>query len=232
MNRFFILVSLLLFPGLAYADLKSELPENLSPQQILSPSHSSVSEAENTNKKIPPAHASSKSLENKNLETQQNSPTSDFDHHNSNAPVFFSGNHGEGFRKTGTLNLVGDVVIVQDEVMLKSEKAQIISLAGHLPSAGAGRIKSAIASGKVIITKKTTIHSPELKANCDSAEFDVPQRILTLSGNAKVWRSNEYINGEKIKININTGDIEIIHPMGTIDPQADNNNFTKKINNK
>ncbi len=226
--RFFLkLMGLVTFSGFilisqrSFADLKSELPERDSapPAQNKEKNHESHSHPDTSPKHMP---------KEKKKDSQEGDLSTDFENHNMRAPVFFSGNHGEGFRKTGTLYLEGNVLISQDGLNLKSDRSEIISATGGLPSAGSNKIKTALAKGNVLITKKATDKSPELKANCDTVEFQVLERILTLQGNAKVWRGNEYINGEAIKINLNTGGIDIIRPVGTINPQQENNRFKNK----
>ena len=227
----------LFFTSSAFADFQNELPSNFpAPVQNQAPGSGSTTTTQ------PKTNSSKKKKKEKPSPTNQtNTPTqpapaqnppknqgafgSEMGNHDNNAPVFFSGNHGDGSRTTGILNLVGNAVIIQDDTTLKSNKAQIFSFPGTLPTPGTSRIQRALATGNVRIFKKATPTAPEIKATGDETEFLVPDRILILSGKAKVWRSNEYLNGDKIKINLNSGDIEVIRPEGTIDPKSANANF-------
>lgn len=236
-----IFIFILFFNFSAFADFKNELPSNF-PGQVSPEGPASSSQKTKGAKNGKPGSNSIKPVPaNKNEEQTQASPPpsspnnegafgSELGNHDSNAPVFFSGNHGNGSRLTGILNLIGNAVIIQDDTTLKSNKAQIFSLPGTLPAPGTSRIQRAIATGNVRIFKKETPTAPEIKATGNEAEFIVPIRILILKGKAKVWRKNEYLNGDTIKISLNTGDIEIISPEGTIDPRSANNNFNNKTN--
>ena len=46
---------------------------------------------------------------------------------------------------------------------------------------------------------------------------------MILKGKAKVWKEQEFINAEYIEINLETGDISLKEPHGTIDPRSTSN---------
>lgn len=149
--------------------------------------------------------------------------------HNSNAPVYFQGDWADGSHKKGILNLVGHVILSQDNMTLKADKAQLIQKklkekSDTTPNSNA--IEQAIATGNVRIYKGSSALDPEIKASCDKVEFDVEQKILTLTGHSKVWRNTEYVHANAIEINLDSGDIHLSEPQGTIDPQS----ATKKKN--
>ena len=213
----------------AFADFKNDLPADFpvqTPTKMDEKNTPSTSHKKNTPTK-------KSSVQTTPTQSPQNNKQGSFDselgNHDNNAPVFFSGNQGKGSRKTGIFNLVGDAVIIQDDTTLKSNLAQIFSLPGTLPTPGTSRIQRALATGNVRIFKKTTVSAPEIKATGDETEFLVPDRILILKGKAKVWRTNEYLNGDVIKINLNSGDIDIIRPEGTVDPKSANSGFHDKL---
>jgi lipopolysaccharide transport protein LptA len=226
---FYLTLFLLFFSLQAHADFMNDFPINsgsqTEDQKSIKHHHNKIQKkqsAPNDKKNLQENtqdHNSSKNVDDK---TSSNQLSQDLGAHDSNAPVYFSGNHGDGSRVKGILNLIGNVVISQDNAILKSDKAQIISLPGMLPSTGGSRIQRAIATGNVHIVKKASASSSEMTATGDEVEFIVLQRILILKGKAKVWKASEYLNGDKIKINLNTGDVEIIRPEGIVDPRSAN----------
>ena len=96
---------------------------------------------------------------------------------------------------------------------------------------GSRAIQKAIAIGNVRINKKGSASSPEMKATANTIEFLVPQKIMILKGKAKVWKAQEYVNAEYIEMNLETGDIKLKEPHGTVDPKA-SVNFSKNNEKK
>ncbi len=146
----------------------------------------------------------------------------EFGEHDNNAPIHFSGQYAEGSRKTGILNLVGNTVIIQDDTTLKSNKAQIFAQPGMNENDKKRKFQRALAIGNVRIYKKNSSNTPEIKATGDSAELLVEEKILTLKGHAKIWRGDEYLNANIIKIDLKTGEYSALEPEGTVSPGADN----------
>ena len=224
-NLFLFFVIFLTF--FAHADFQNDLPSNFpapTQQNKIQESNLPLPTQSKTNLK-----KKSKAKTASTSETTSVSPNAfgqDIGNHDNNAPVFFSGNHADGSRTTGILNLVGNAIISQDDTTLKSNKAQIFSFPGTLPTPGMNRIQRALATGNVRIVKKATLSAPEIKASGDETEFFVQEKILILKGRAKVWKINEYLNGDIIKVNLNSGDIEVLHPEGTVDPKSANNSFS------
>ena len=152
--------------------------------------------------------------------------------HNSNAPVFFQSDTGNGSKKTGILNLVGNVKIIQDDTTLTSNKAQLLGKSGEMTLTGSKSVQKAIATGNVHIFKKATAKAQEVKATADKIEFFVPERKMILQGKAKVWKGQEFINADIMEIDLNTGDIKLKAPHGTLDPRSANAPKTKEEQKK
>ncbi len=231
----FVFISLLFLSSIAWADFKNDLPSAypIHVEEAKPSSRNGNPDTKNSKqeKNIPPSAKSSQQ------NSQQKSPSKnpgafeqEVGNHNSDAPVYFSGKYGEGSRKTGILNLIGDAVIIQDDTTLKSNKTQIFSNPGSVPSSGKSRVEKALAIGNVRIFKKVSLTAPEIKATGEEAELQVADRVLILRGKAKVWRAEEYINADIIEIHLNTGDIKLIKPVGTVDPRSANNTFNNKSN--
>lgn len=204
-----------LFHLYSFADFKNTLPQKHVPE---------------TRIQIPATKSETEKNENKNdPQSKESSLENDISKHNSSAPIYFEGGYAEGSKKIGVLNLIKNVLIIQDDVTLRSEKAQLISTPTSIhetPNLHSNPIKKAIATGNVRILKKSSALNPEIKATCDKVEFDVANKILILTGNAKVWRNSEYIHANAIEINLNSGDIHLTEPQGTVDPKS----ATKKQN--
>lgn len=198
----------------AFADFKNTLPQKHFPEAQTQP---------------PTPKLKVEQQEKKNTaQNKESSLENDISKHNSNAPIYFEGNSADGSKKTGVLNLIKNVLIIQDDVTLKSEKAQLLSNPNSITEGSnshSNPIKQAIATGNVRIFKKSSALNPEIKATCDKVEFDMVKKILTLTGNAKVWRNSEYIHANAIEINLTSGDIHLTEPQGTVDPQS----ATKKL---
>ncbi|KAB8036264.1 hypothetical protein GCL60_15890 [Silvanigrella paludirubra] len=205
----------------SYADFEESLPNNFNSQ-----SSKPTEQTDSSNTVRNKNDIDKKTKENstkKSSGTQENSSSNEFAKHNSNAPVYFDGNTADGSLKTGILNLVGNVVLIQDDTKLTSDKAKLIGNPGKNFTSGSRSIQKAIATGNVHILKKSSPNAPEIKANADEIEFLVPKRIMILKGKAKVWKEQEFINAEYIEINLETGDISLKEPHGTIDPRSTSN---------
>jgi lipopolysaccharide transport protein LptA len=222
---FILFILSLFFSSSAFADFQDNLPTDFPSEKRINHNNLQNDIQKNTTPQ-PKKEIKKPKEEEKNTVNSSNKTggafSTELGNHDSSAPVLFSGQHGDGSRTTGILNLVGDVVITQDDTTLKSNKAKIFSTPGNIPTPGGSRIQKAIATGNVNIFKKATASAPEIRATGDETELIVPSRILILRGKAKVWRTKEYLNGDTIKINLQTGDIDILRPEGTIDPKAMN----------
>jgi len=208
------------------------LPDNFTPQKTTETPESNDA-LNNTvrNKKETEKKSKQNTKQKHNQKQDENLLNGDFTKHNSNAPVYFKGKTADGSRKTGILNLVGNAVIIQDDTKLTADKAQIIGKPGTSFGSGSTSIEKAIAIGNVNILKKNSQTAPEIKASANVIEFLIKSRIMILKGKAKVWKEQEFINAEYMEINLNTGDINLKEPNGTIDPRSaaniDKSNKTK-----
>ncbi len=226
-----------LFPFNAFPDFNNEIPGHIPLDDKNNQSTNSHNSNNTVRKKYENDKKENINSDKKNKPSNNGNLDSDFNKHNVNAPVFFKGDSAEGSRKTGILTLINNVEIIQDDTKLTSEKAQLFGSPGTTVGSGSKSVQKAIATGNVHITKKSNQNTPEMKATANSIEFLVPKRIMILKGKAKVWKAQEYVNAEYIEINLDTGDIKLKDPHGTIDPKASanyNNNSTQntKSNNK
>lgn len=219
----------------AWADFKNDLPNSYPAEP--------VPEKPSVEKVHPEKHAAPKKSEKRSTPTplpassQKSSPAEKDSglfgdgvmQHDTAAPVYFQGKSGDGSRKLGVLNLTGDVLIRQSNTTLTSDKAHLFGTAGSVPGSGTNSIQKAIAVGNVHILKKVSDKVPEMRAVGERVEFDVKARILVLKGNAKVWRADEYVNADSIQLNLDTGEMKLLDPKGTMNPKsADNHTASPK----
>jgi lipopolysaccharide transport protein LptA len=204
----------------ANADFENTLPDNYIPPKI-----QPTPENNNPNNTVRNKDETEKKSKQNSTQPKQDNGllNGDFTKHKSDAPVYFKGDTGDSSRKTGILNLIGNVIIIQDDTKLTSDKAQLIGKPGSTFGSGSISIQKAIATGNVHILKKSSPNAPEIKASANVIEFLVPNRIMILKGKAKVWKEQEFINAEYMEINLGTGDINLKEPHGTIDPRATTN---------
>lgn len=218
-----IISTFLVYTQSTHADFENTLPNNYS-----LPKTQPLSESNNSNNTIRNREEIEKKSKQSSIPPAQQKQDNGFlngdsTKHDSNAPVFFKAKTADGSRKTGVLNLVGNVVIIQDDTKLTSDKAQLIGKPGNTFGSGSTAIQKAIATGDVHILKKSSPTAPEIKASANVIEFLVPNKIMILKGKAKVWKEQEFINAEYMEINLNTGDINLKEPNGTIDPRSKTN---------
>lgn len=215
-----IFILYFLSPHKAFCDFKNNIPQN----EIQNLKPETKGKTENNQQKKTQINSEKK------IPSEDDLFGNTITKHNSKAPVYFQGDWADGSKKKGILKLIGNVLISQDNLTLKSDKAQLIQKNDKIKSDSAPNAKStiqqAVATGNVRIYKGTASLSPEIKASCDKVEFDIEQKILTLTGHSKVWRNAEYIHANSIEINLDSGDIHLSEPQGTIDPQS----ATKKKN--
>jgi lipopolysaccharide transport protein LptA len=204
----------------ANPDFENTLPNNFIPQKNQPTPEKNIPNNTIRNKD----ETEKKSKQNSITQKQDNGLLNDdLTKHNSNDPVYFKGDSGDGSRKTGILNLVGNVIIIQDKTKLTSDKAQLIGKPGSTFGSGSTSIQKAIATGNVHIFKKSSSTAAEIKATANVIEFLVPSKIMILKGKAKVWKEQEFLNAEYMEINLDTGDINLKEPHGTIDPRSTSN---------
>ncbi len=226
-----------LCPLKAFPDFNNEIPGHLNLDSNSQPATNSHNSNNTVRKKYENDKKENINTDKKNKPANNGNIDSDFNKHNVNAPVFFKGDSAGGSGKTGILTLINNVEIIQDDTTLTSEKAQLFGSPGTTVGSGSKAIQKAIATGNVHIIKKSTANAPDMKATAHSIEFLVPKRIMILKGKAKVWKAQEYVNAEYIEMNLDTGDIKLKDPHGTIDPKSSsnyNNNSAQnaKSNNK
>lgn len=138
--------------------------------------------------------------------------------HDSNAPLSYAAEESLDLsRKTGELELIKNVVIVQSELTLKSDKANIYSKPGTTAP------ERLIARGHVNLDKKGATPDTDIHAVADEIEYFVNTRKAILRGKPKIWKGKELLRGEIIELDLPTEAIRVKNPSGVMDPKAARN---------
>jgi lipopolysaccharide export system protein LptA len=115
--------------------------------------------------------------------------------YNNNAPVNYSADRIEVQDKSNRVVLTGNVDVVQDTMRLRAARVTV-----SYTNDGSLKIQQMIATGSVFVTRSTTD-----SARGDVAVYDIPKRIITMSGHVMVDRSGDTLNGGRAVINLATG---------------------------
>lgn len=132
------------------------------------------------------------------------------------APVHFQCDGGATYSQNGLTALMEkNVVITQDDLRLQSDEAKL----NFNPKEASERVKSAILEGKVSIARYSTDPSERMNAKSDRATFDNVKQIVTLDGNARLWREGDLLKGERIIYDLTTGQVKIDKAQGVMQPE-------------
>jgi len=125
--------------------------------------------------------------------------------HDSNAPVDFSADHMEVHDQDHRAFLTGGVRIVQQDMILTSDRATANYTGSVANSGGAGtggpQLHRFDANGHVVVTRPTEI------AHGDYGIYDLDKRLVTLIGHVTVDRTGPNAGttrGGRLVINLNT----------------------------
>lgn len=114
-----------------------------------------------------------------------------------------------------TVILQKNVMITQDNLRLQSDEAKVQFLPKNSADSG---VKTAILDGKVSIARYSSDPSERMNAKSDKATFDNVQQLVTLDGNARLWREGDLVKGERIVYDLTTGMIKIEKAQGVVQP--------------
>lgn len=233
----------LLFPSQSPADFLDTpvpLPETGSGDQISeqqsetksqnSPSTEGTITEQEENSAVPPAEAARQptqavssppktqdpAFSDQTDEKKKSNPSEKKDPfaHNDQAPVHIAGDHVTGQRQKGELELVGNVEIKQDDAELYSDRAKVYTMKGTT------RAERAIAEGNVRFFKAASENSLPIKAVADKVIYEIATRTIELQGKPKLWRGEELIQGQVIRVNLETSAVTIEGAQGVVSPAS------------
>lgn len=129
-------------------------------------------------------------------------------------PINFQSDNLTGVRHDGVVELIENVVVTQADLRLEANKAKIFF------EEKSKEVKNLFAFGNVKITKKDEVSGKPIKAFGDTAEFDNEKQIMTLRGDAKLYKGDDVINGNVIFYNLKTGWIKAEQVKGVVNPSS------------
>lgn len=128
-------------------------------------------------------------------------------------PVRISADTAEYFNKEGLIVFTGNVVVVQEDSTITAERMEVSfekpATAEGQPAEGrhaegigapanAQRITVIVARGKVSFRQVDPETKKERYATGDKGVYDVDQRIVTMSGNPRLWEGKNVIVGDEM----------------------------------
>ena len=114
-------------------------------------------------------------------------------------------------KKDNIYTLNGNVSLVQDNMTLKAETASLYYSKSNPDNM---KLEKAVAKGHVQIKKTFTDSSAELRASCHEMTFFPEKKLLILTGNAKIWRDDEFVHAKTIEMDTETGNLKFNAPRG------------------
>jgi lipopolysaccharide export system protein LptA len=142
----------------------------------------------------------------------------------SSKPVSIASDKLEVDNKLQSANFLGNVVVLQDNVMLNADMVTIHykkddkkpaqassddteNKQGNGLSAitgGSGQIRSIVAAGHVVMIQE------EKRATCEQAIFDQENGLVTLTGDPTLFSGTDMLGGDKIVVHIHDQRVEVI----------------------
>lgn len=118
-----------------------------------------------------------------------------FNGHNSNAPVDYAADRIELQDKQDRVILSGNVDVKQAELRLRAARTVV-----NFTNQGSMQIQRITASGGVVVSR------PDETATGDVGVYDFNQRIITMTGNATIKRSNgDVLRGGRLVVDLKSG---------------------------
>ncbi len=130
-------------------------------------------------------------------------------------PIHLQSEGTSTYSQNGSLvHLEKNVVITQDDVRIQSDEAKV--KLGDKSSDS--NVQSVEMKGRVNLNRYSNDPSERITAKGDHAIFDNPSQLVTLEGNARLWRDGHLIRGDKIVYEIETGMVKVDRVQGIVQP--------------
>ncbi len=117
--------------------------------------------------------------------------------HDSTLPVEVTSDQLNVSQADGTAVFSGNVLVVQGEMRLSSDKVRVEY--GAKGSKNAGRIARMHASGNVVMV------TPQEAAEADEAVYSIDSGSVVLSGNVILTQERNALSGERLVVDLNAG---------------------------
>ena len=134
-------------------------------------------------------------------------------------PVQVSSDEAEYFNKEGLVIFTGNVVAVQADSTITAERMEVTfekpagaavnHVTGPGAPSGAQRIKTIVAEKKVSLRQIDAETKKERYATGDKGVYDVDQRIVTMSGNPRLWEGKNVIVGEEMVFHLDDKKVSV-----------------------
>ena len=143
--------------------------------------------------------------------------------HNNQAPVSFESNSLKGSQLLKKIELMKKVAVFQDNMVIRGDFAEILFDSDIFVARP--KIKQMNFKGNVSI-KQVRVTSEVIFAKAKELSYQLDKNILIFEGDAYIKNHMETIAGEKILINIKTGQARIISATGILESKQ-NEKFKK-----
>ena len=106
-------------------------------------------------------------------------------------------------------------MITQEDVRLQSDQAKVKIQKGG----AADGVSSAEMIGRVKVARSSKDPAQRMTAQGDRAFFDNAGQIVTIDGNARLWRDGHLIEGDRIVYEIISGTVKVDKVKGIVQPE-------------
>ncbi|MFK7873138.1 MAG: lipopolysaccharide transport periplasmic protein LptA [Oligoflexales bacterium] len=127
----------------------------------------------------------------------------------SKLPIHYSSQNLRGTREAGLLELKTAVTVTQGSLKVTSDNAKI-----HFTEQE--EMERVEALGHVKIHTIDPESGKKVRAHSDELTYHEQDRIITLSGHAKLWRGDDMLQGQVIQYNLDTGWIKVQKVKGQL----------------
>jgi lipopolysaccharide export system protein LptA len=123
------------------------------------------------------------------------------------APIQIEADRMETFQEDGNVFFSGNVKASQDSLIIHADEMTVrYTKAGTPPDASAGTVETLTRKIEKIMAKgNVKIVQDDWIAAGETMDFNADDRIVILAGNAKAWRDQNMVSGEKIVLYLDEG---------------------------
>jgi len=128
------------------------------------------------------------------------------------SPVKISADAAEYFNTEGLVVFTGNVVAVQGDSTISAERMEVSfdqpAQTGEKPGTGIGAPANAQRISRIVAEKKVSFRQvdpesgKERYATGEKGVYDVNQRIVTMSGNPRLWEGKNVIVGDEMQFSL------------------------------
>jgi lipopolysaccharide export system protein LptA len=138
----------------------------------------------------------------------------------SSKPISVAADRLEVDNKLQVANFIGNVVAVQDNIMMNSDMVSIHyrrddaeKPASDVPEAGSGlsaitgengKVQSIVSAGRVVVVQEGR------RATCEQVLFDQEKGTVTMTGDPKLYWGTDMLQGDKIVVHVQEQRVEVI----------------------